>query len=111
MSFESPYSLEFPSYVNGKVTTSEVKVMGKDVKVESDFTPDWNQYMSQLTYQLQINLSPEGITLPSQNTANIAALVASAVENGKVNNKILINSDTGDVQAIIGGVLKTFVLV
>lgn len=98
MSFNSPTSMLFPSYVNGVL-------INKD---DGMLSPDWNIYFAQLTQQLQVNFSNEGITLPSQDTANIANLVTTNLTTHNLNNKMFVNSDTGDVNIILDGVLKTF---
>jgi hypothetical protein len=98
MSFVSPTSLNFPSYVNGKVLSPNGE----------DFSPDWNIYFAQQSQQLQINFSSSGITLPSQTTAEIADLVTfnnGPFGNGRFNNKVFVNSDTGDVDILLNGVL------
>jgi hypothetical protein len=98
MSFISPTSLSFPSYVNGKVLSANGE----------DFSPDWNIYFAQQSQQLQVNFSNSGITLPSQTTAQIADLVifnASPYGNGRFNNKVFVNSDNGDVDILLDGVL------
>ena len=97
MSFISPTSMVFPSYVNGVAVSPDGK-----------FSPDWNLYFSGLTQQLQANFSKEGITVPSQSTENINALVNFNLTSGTLNNKVFVNEDTGDVQIILDGVLKTF---
>jgi len=96
MSFVTATSMIFPSYVNG-VAVDEAK----------NFTPDWNIYFSQLTQNLQLNFSNEGISLPSNDTTTINDLIAQDVE-GLLNNKMFVNSDTGLPQYISNGVLKTF---
>src|SRR2546428_2776208 len=98
MTFISPTSLIFPNYVNG------IMVNPKDGNV----TPDWNIYFAQLTQQLQVNFSGSGITLPSQTTSEIANLVsfnAGPIGNGRFNNKTFVNSDTGDVDILLDGIL------
>ena len=96
MSFDTPTSLSFPSYVNGKVLD----------KSGVNFSPDWNIYFSQLTQQLQNNFSNEGVTMPAQTTANLTNLVAQDTD-GLLNNKLVVDSDTGDLKFIQNGVIKT----
>jgi hypothetical protein len=101
MSFVSPTSLTFPSYVNGPMVTP----------TDGNVTPDWNIYFAQQSQQLQVNFSTSGITLPSMTSAeilNLQAFNAGPNGNGRFNNKVFVDSDTGAVQIILDGVLKTF---
>lgn len=101
MSFISPTSLTFPSYVNAPMVNP----------TDGNITPDWNIYLAQQSQQLQVNFSESGITLPSQTTTEIANLVTFNLGpngKGRFNNKVFVDSDTGAVQIILDGVLKTF---
>jgi hypothetical protein len=102
MSFVSPTSLTFPSYVNGAMVNP----------TDGNVTPDWNIYFAQQSQQLQVNFSTSGITVPSMTSVEIANLVTfneGPNGNGRFNNKIFVNSDTGAVQILQNGnVLGTF---
>lgn len=95
----TPVAMLFPNYVNGVAVDESM-----------NFTPDWNIYFSQLTQNLQVNFSEEGISLPSNTTVTIANLLANDTQ-GLLNNKMFVDSDLGLVQIFMNGVLRTFTVV
>jgi hypothetical protein len=66
----------------------------------------WYLFLSQLITELQNQLSPNGMMIPSQNTATIATL-----NNAKTLNTMIINSDTQQLLVNITGVYQAVSLV
>jgi hypothetical protein len=71
------------------------------VKQGGQMHDDWYLYFSQLTSELQNNISEEGLGLPQQNTANISVLQASPPKPS-----IIYNSETDTPLIRVKGVYK-----
>lgn len=83
--------MEIPSYLEAQV-----------IDENGRFTPVWQRIMQQLLQELQINLSDEGIVMPSQSAANITVLTTAAV------NGTLVYDSTNDLPKVnVAGVFKT----
>lgn len=66
----------------------------------------WYLFLSQLITELQNQLSPNGMMIPSQNTATIATL-----NNAKTLNTMIINSETQQLLVNVTGVYQAVSLV
>ena len=86
-----------PNYIHSQVVTPN-----------GHFTEQYELFMNQLTDQLQENISNEGYVVPSQSTANIDIIAASAQAQNGI--RLLVDSDTNELKAIVNGVVKTVTL-
>jgi hypothetical protein len=75
---------------------------------EGHFTEQWVIFISQLIDQLQTNLSNEGYVVPGQTTDNISVIAAS--EQAQNGIRLLVDTDTNELKAIVNGVVKTVTL-
>lgn len=64
--------------------------------------PDWYLYFTQLTNEMQTNLSQEGTSIPSQSTNNILK-----IQNGLQSPKIIYDSDLEVPKISVNGIFKT----
>lgn len=87
-----------PNYVHDKAVIIEGPDKGK-------FSSQWQLFMTQLTTQMQNNLSNEGYVVPQQSTTNINAIAGSAQAQNGI--RLLVDSDTNELKAIVNGVVKT----
>lgn len=69
---------------------------------DGNMHPNWYLYFSQLTDQLQQNVSQEGTGIPKQSTANI-----SRIEAANPTPRIIYDSDLDLGKIAINGVFKT----
>lgn len=100
--------MNIPTFVQDKAVITE----GEDA---GHFTSQWNLFMTQLIDQMQFNLSNEGFVPPNQSTTNIDTIAASDLENftneGLQKIRLLMDSTTNELKAIVNGTVKTVTLV
>lgn len=87
-------------------------VHSKAVKIEGpnagEFTEQWEVFIDQLLSELQINNSNEGTVIPPQTTGNINIIAASS--NSANGIRLIADSNTNELKAIVNGVVKTVTL-
>lgn len=76
----------------------EAQVVDEDGK----FTDVWRNLMIQLLKQMQVNLSDEGLVIPSQSTAHI-----TTIQTGAPNGALLYDSSTDLAKVKIAGTFRT----
>lgn len=64
--------------------------------------PDWYKYFTQLTNELQVNMSEEGTSIPQQNTANIAK-----IQNNIFTPRFIYDEQAQEPKVWVNGVFKT----
>lgn len=87
-------------------TFSGLKIVDKEGVCTSEF----QQYNDQLNLQMQINLSNDGMIIPSQSTTNIDNFSNPDNPNVKPNGTIWYDTTTNQFKGLINGVVKVFTL-
>jgi hypothetical protein len=78
----------------------------KFVNPDGSIHPLWFQWLTQLTTQMQTNLSNEGFVIPSQNTADTTTILTGDANNPPV-GKMLYDAEAKALKVNIDGVIKT----
>jgi hypothetical protein len=82
-------------------------VPSRVVDDKGELTDTYQQYFDNLENQINQNLSTNGYVIPQNTTQDIKTIAASNTNNGVT---LVVDSTTGQLKAIVNGVVKTVTL-